>query len=183
MTTKSKATIEDLYNIPEDKKAEIINGEIILMSPTGDLPNSAAGAIYYSLRSYSRETGIGRAYTDNIGYKVNLPERGSFSPDASYYFGARTRGKFLEGAPSFAVEVRSENDYGDKAEEIIEKKRLEYFAAGTTVVWDVDVLKEEIIRVYKISDPKYPIIYRRGEIAEAEPALPGWRFPVDEMFE
>ena len=50
------------------------------------------------------------------------------------------------------------------------------------VVWDVDVLKEEVVRVYRRDDPKYPAIYRRGEIADAEPAVPGWRFPVNEMF-
>jgi len=50
------------------------------------------------------------------------------------------------------------------------------------VVWDDDVLKEEVVRVYRRDDPKNPAIYRRGEIADAEPAVPGWRFPVNEMF-
>jgi hypothetical protein len=50
-------------------------------------------------------------------------------------------------------------------------------------VWDVDVLREELIRVYRASDPANPTIYRRGETAEAEPAIPGWRFPVDELFD
>jgi hypothetical protein len=28
---------------------------------------------------------------------------------------------------------------------------------------------------------KNPVIYRSGEIAEAEPALPGWTLPVDDL--
>lgn len=44
--------------------------------------------------------------------------------------------RFLEGAPAFAVEVRSENDYGPAAER---------------------------------------------EIADAEPAVLGWRMAVDEL--
>jgi Uma2 family endonuclease len=48
--------------------------------------------------------------------------------------------KFYEGAPIFAVEVRSENDYGLKAEERIAEKRADYFVAGTLVMWDVDLL-------------------------------------------
>ena len=28
-----------------------------------------------------------------------------------------------------------------------------------------------------------PTVYRRGDLAEAEPALPGWTFPVDEIFD
>ena len=90
--------------------------------------------------------------------------------------------KFLEGAPVFAVEVRSEFDYGKKAEAVILKKRNDYFAAGTLVVWEVDLLSEDTIKVYRASDPNNPTIYRRGEIAEAEPAVPGWAMPVDDLF-
>ena len=70
----------------------------------------------------------------------------------------------------FAVEVRSENDYGPNAERDIKKKIADYFAAGTRVVWDVDLLGIDVIRVYRASDPDNPTIYRRGEIAEAEPS-------------
>jgi hypothetical protein len=40
----------------------------------------------------------------------------------------------------------------------------------------------ECIYVYKASDPTNPIIYRRGDLAEAEPAVPGWRVAVDWIF-
>ncbi|MDQ3927699.1 MAG: Uma2 family endonuclease [Chloroflexota bacterium] len=181
MKVRAEATIEDLYRVPESGKAEIIDGELVLMSPTGDLPSSAAGAIYASLRQHAQRTG-GRAYADNTGFIVDLPHRKSFSPDAAFYIGPRTGGKFLNGAPVFAAEVRSEGDYGPKAERAISAKRADYFAAGTLVVWDVDVLRDEVIRVYRASDPANPVTYHRGEVAEAEPAVPGWQMPVDELF-
>jgi Uma2 family endonuclease len=90
--------------------------------------------------------------------------------------------RFLEGAPIFAVEIRSEGDYGPAAERALAGKRADYFAAGTLIVWDVDLLGDDTIRVYRASAPDQPTIYRRGEVAEAEPALPGWRMPVDELF-
>ena len=90
--------------------------------------------------------------------------------------------RFFEGAPVFAVEVRSENDYGPDAEREIVQKRADYFAAATLVVWDVDLLSEYAIKVYWATSPDNPTIYRRGEPAEAEPAIPGWRFPVDDLF-
>lgn len=182
MTAKTRVTLEDLYRVPEDGKAEIVNGELIRMSPTGDLPSSAAGEIFASLRDHARRTKIGRAYTDNIGFAVNLPNRKSFSPDVAFYVGPRTGGKFLQGAPVLAVEVRSAGDYGAQAEQNMAAKRKDYFAAGTLVVWDVDVLKMEVIRVYRANDPDRPMLYRRGDIAEAEPAVPGWRMPVDDLF-
>ena len=180
MSTRTEATIEDLYHV--DGKAEIVNGEIVLMSPTGDLPSSAALEIVVSLRRHTRNTSTGRAYADSTGFVVNLPHRKSFCPDASYYIGPRTRGKFLNGAPIFAAEVRSEGDYGNRAEREMARKRADYFAAGTLVVWDADVLRAEEVRKYSADDPENPVIFRRGELADAEPAVPGWKMPVDDLF-
>jgi len=182
MSTKAEATIVDLYQIPGGGKAEIVDGEIILMSPTGDLPNTAAGEVFASLREYARRIKNGRAYTGNAAFIVNLPNRSSFSPDAAFYIGPRTRGKFLEGAPVFAAEVRSEGDYGQRAESNMARKRADYFAAGTLVVWDVDVLVEEVVRSYRADDPDNPTVFHRGEVANADPALPGWSMPVDDLF-
>jgi Uma2 family endonuclease len=60
-------------------------------------------------------------------------------------------------------------------------KRADYFVCGTLVVWDVDLLSAGVIKVYRASDPANPTIYRRGEIAEAEPAVPGWQMPVNDL--
>jgi Uma2 family endonuclease len=90
--------------------------------------------------------------------------------------------RFAEGAPVFAVEVRSEHDYGPAAERAMRDKRADYFACGTLVVWDVDLQSQDVIRSYKASAPETPVIFRRGDIADAEPAVPGWRMAVDELF-
>jgi Uma2 family endonuclease len=164
-------------------KAEIVNGEIVLMPPTGDEPNYAASEIFVSLRAHAKQTGSGRAVTDNAGFVVNLPHRKSFSPDAAFYTGPASGMKFFPQAPAFAVEVRSAGDYGPKAEARMAAKRADYFAAGTLVVWDVDLRSEEVVRAYHATDPEQPRIFRRGEIADAEPAVPGWRMPVDDLFE
>jgi Uma2 family endonuclease len=178
--TTTRATINDLYAVPG--KAELVDGTIMHMPPTGDAPGRSGGRIYISLDANERRTGVGRAYPDNVAFRVHLPQRESLGPDAAWYTGPRSGMKFLEGAPDFAAEVRSEGDYGPAAEEAMNRKRADYFAAGTLVVWDVDLLGEDVVRVYRASDPAHPTIYRRGEIAEAEPAVPGWRMPVDDLF-
>jgi Uma2 family endonuclease len=180
MSTKVKATIEDLYKVPG--KAEILDGEIVHMSPTGAAPSYAAAEIFVSLRQHCRKTKIGLAVTDNAAFRVDLPNRGSFSPDVAYHTGEWTGMKFFDGAPVFAAEVRSEGDYGPAAEAARATKRHDYFAAGTLVVWDVDLLSENVISVYRTSEPNEPTICRRGDIAEAEPAVPGWSMLVDDLF-
>jgi Uma2 family endonuclease len=179
MSTKTEATIEDLYRV--DGKAEIVNGEIVHMSPTGGLPNNAAFNITRSLRDYSKRTKRGHAVSDNAAFVVNLPHRKSFSPDAAFYVGEITM-KFFEGAPVFAAEVRSEGDYGARAEREMAQKRADYFAAGTLAVWDVDLLGDDVVRAYRADDQGHPKVFRRGESANAEPAVPGWAMPVDDLF-
>ena len=204
MSAKIEATIEDLYRVPENGKAEIVGGELVLMPPTGDMPARAGFEIAVSLRRMKGKT-PGRAYPDNAGFLVDLPNRRSFSPDAAWYTGPSTGMKFLEGAPIFAAEVRSEDDYGPvsepravatgssdvKSEAMIKdpiseramaQKRADYFAAGTLVIWDVDLLSPDVIKSYTADDPETPKIFRPGDIADAEPAVPGWRIPVDELF-
>src|SRR5262249_24948641 len=160
-----------------------VDGEIVCMPPTGDEPGYAGDAILVALFDYSKRTKTGRAVGDNKGFRVHLPHRESVSPDAAFYTGRRTGMRFFEGAPVFAVEVRSEGDYGPAAEVAMAAKRADYFAAGALVVWDVDLLSKEVVRVSRPTDPETPTTFRRGEIADAEPAVPNWRMPVDDLFE
>ena len=44
------------------------------------------------------------------------------------------------------------------------------------------MLREEVVRVYRASDPATPTVYHKGDRTEAEPAVPGWSMPVDDLF-
>jgi Uma2 family endonuclease len=178
-----RATIKDLSRTPG--KAELIGGRIVDSRLTGFTPHQVAFAIAVSLKVYQRQHGGGFACGDNLGFVV--PERASghesFSPDAAFHAGSppANRMRFIEGAPTFAVEVRSENDSGPAAEVELAAKRADTFAAGTRVVWDVDPLAG-LVHVDRADDPATPTTYGPGQIAEAEPAVPGGRIPVAEVF-
>jgi Uma2 family endonuclease len=164
-------------------KAEIINGAVVILPMSGRKPTRAAEEIHASLRQYVRRVRKGEACADGNDYTVDLPHRQSFRPDASYFVGPDPGMKFFDGAPQFAVEVRSENDYGRTAEREMAAKRADYFAAGTLAVWDVDLLGEEVVRVFRDGDADQPAaVFRRGDTADAEPAVPGWTMPVDDLF-
>ena len=177
----TRATLDDLYRA--EGKSELVGGRIVGMS-SGDLPGTVAEEIFVSLRLYAKSTGRGVAHADGVGFTVPELPSGceSFSPDASYHLGPRpaNRMRFIEGAPTFAVEVRSENDYGPAAEADMAAKRADYFAAGTLVVWDVDPLAETVA-AYR-TNALAPTVYRRGEIADAEPAVAGWRMAAADIF-
>jgi Uma2 family endonuclease len=89
--------------------------------------------------------------------------------------------RFLQGPPTFAVEVRSENDFGPAAETEMAAKRADYFEAGTLVVWGVDPVGG-IVRRYRGDAAGSPVEFVPGQEADAEPAVPGWRLAVDRIF-
>jgi Uma2 family endonuclease len=175
-----------LVEVAGDRKAELVDDEVHIMSPSGRGHGRVAFAITASLRDYERRA-EGEAFGDNVTFLVDLPGRQSFSPDAAYLTGpAAAPGDLsldaVDAAPTFAVEIRSKHDYGPRNEKKLAAKRADYFAAGTQVVWDVDLLGDDTIRVHRPDAPDAPTIFRRGDTADAEPAVPGWRFPVDELF-
>ena len=117
MATKAEATIEDLYNAPDDAMYELVDGKLVHMPPTGFLPSRVAGEIFVALRDYARQ--IGQWLCDDLMASPissicrivarsarMLPSRAS-APE--------NRMRFVDGAPLFAAEVRSEGDYGNAA--------------------------------------------------------------------
>jgi Uma2 family endonuclease len=180
---QTDSTLDDLLLI--DGKAELIGGRIVPIMPTGRRPNLIAGRIFRSLAGHVDLLGIGETYTDNMGFVV--PElstgRRTFSPDVSYFVGPFPPNvmRFIDGPPTFAVEVRSEGDYGPAAEAEMAAKRADYFEAGTQLVWDVDSVVETI-RIYRAVAIETFEVYRRGQVVTAEPAVPGWHVAVDWIF-
>lgn len=88
MTVQTQEKLEDLYQVPGNRKAELVDGEIVMMSSIGAAPNFAAGEIFASLRECARRTGKGRAVTDSAAFRVVLPHRESLSPDAAFHTGS-----------------------------------------------------------------------------------------------
>jgi Uma2 family endonuclease len=175
--------LNDLVQISD--KAELLDGRIVRIMPTGRKPGRVVGRIYRSLDDYATATGRGEAYPDNVGFLVpRVPSgRQSFAPDASFFVGPFPADpmRFLEGAPTLAVEVRSERDYGAAAEAELAAKRADYLQAGTAMVWDVDPVAE-CVHIYQADAPDARITYRGGQVADGGAWLPGWQVLVDWIF-
>jgi Uma2 family endonuclease len=181
--THAPATLDDLRRVSD--KAELIAGQIVYLPLTGHKPNQIAGRILRSLDDYAETCGHGLAFTGSKGFAVPALASGrqSFSADASCYVGPLRHDEmdFVEGPPTLAVEVRDKGDYGAAAEAAFTAKRADYFEAGSQVVWDVDP-KADLIRSYRSDSPDQPVVFGRGQVADAEPAVPGWRVFIDEIF-
>ena len=185
-TPPHPATLDDLFKV--EGRAELRHGRIVPIMPTGYRPGTTARRITRSMEDYlaaGHRPGV--PIDDEVGYGFNrvLPSgRQSLCPDTSYYTGplpADEMDFIRDGAPVFAVEVRSKSDYGPAMDREHEEKRWDYYDVGTAVVWDVDPIAKTVTK-YTATDPTNPTVFRRGDTADAEPALPGWRLPLDDLF-
>lgn len=172
-------TMADLMRT--EGRAELIGGRVVSLPLLGQFPGTLTGRIARRLADHAEAIGVGEVFTTTLVYAVPRLSSGreSFSPNASYYTGPRPANpmSYVPGPPDFAVEVRGENDYGPAAERAMADKRADYFEAGTLVVWDVDPEAGTVAR-YRPGEPS-PTLFRAGDEADAEPAVPGWRVHVD----
>jgi Uma2 family endonuclease len=182
MKTKTPATIEDLYKV--EGQAELVNGKIARMPLHVGYVAYVIGNLKLSLYKYSENGGMkGYAYGSAVAYEVDLPHRKAFCPDLAFYTGTdKPSMKFPVGAPIFVIEFRDPGSFGHAADRKLAAKIKDYFDAGTQIVWDVDVLRDRVIRSYHATNPDEPTIYKEGDVADAEPAVPGWSMPVDDIF-
>jgi Uma2 family endonuclease len=181
--TPPRARIDDLLAV--QGKVELIGGKVVRLPGVGPRLGRIISKILRSLDNRAQSMGRGDAFASTLVYAVPKLRSGreSFSPDESYYAGPLPKDEMrpIDGPPTLAVEVRGERDYGPAAERDMAEKRADYFAAGTPVVWDVDPVAG-LVHVYRADAPATPTTYGRGQMAEAEPAVPGWRPAVDSLF-
>jgi Uma2 family endonuclease len=130
--TRTRATIDDLMRF--EGKAELIGGKVAPQMPAGFRHNRIAGSIFFDLKLRERTVRDGVAITDNLAFRVAelSSERESFSPNAAYVVGSHNDQdpSVFDGPPTFAVEVRSPDEYGPAAERDMTAKRDDYFEAG-----------------------------------------------------
>jgi Uma2 family endonuclease len=179
-------TFEEFCAIVDgDQKADLIDGVIYMASPDNTDANDIAGWLYWLLRAFVRQKGLGKVYHSRVAFRINdinAPE-----PDVAYVrtsrLGAIHRG-FIEGSPDLAVEVVSP----DSIDRDYEKKRRQYELAGVREYWIVDEIKKEFILLRLVEEAFREVPPKKGILSSR--AVPGfwlrpewlWQSPLpDEM--
>lgn len=130
------------------------------------------------LGAYVREKKMGVAVGASTGFWMKTGN--SRSPDISFVAKERLRGrrptkKFFQGAPDLAIEIVSPNDVWSK----LNQKMAELFANGTRLAWVINPTDQTVL-VYHSAQPDG--LLRAGEVLDGEDVLPGFSFPVTELF-
>ncbi|HEX8392206.1 MAG TPA: Uma2 family endonuclease [Longimicrobium sp.] len=79
-----EATVEDLWNV--EGRAELIDGRIVEMSPTGKRPGWAASVIHRALEQVEVR-GRGMVVSQGVGFVLRTPRTQMLSPDVAWWTG------------------------------------------------------------------------------------------------
>jgi Uma2 family endonuclease len=147
-TTTQPVTAEELWEMGDIGRCELVEGEIRMMAPAGAEHGDLALGIASRIRLYVEQHQLGRAYGAETGFIIARNPDTVRAPDVAFVKAARLpshpiRGYF-PGAPDLAVEVLSPND---AMSEVLEKVE-QWLAAGATSVWVVDPPNQSI-QIYR----------------------------------
>lgn len=177
--TRTGLTAEDIWNLPEDERGELIDGEFVPMAPVDPDHGDSVGALIEAVRRWTR-TGHPGVVGAEIGFAPANAPGVLLAPDVSFYRDGvlpprgQRRG-FTTAPPVLAVEVLSP---GNSASGIAEKVDL-YLKHGVLVVWVVDPRRATVV----VHTPDG--LARRlalGDTLEGGEALPGFALPLAELF-
>jgi Uma2 family endonuclease len=175
-----QATVEDVITVHARTKrlCELVDGTLVEKG-MGFRESMIAVALATALRNFvlPRNLGIVTGESGMMRLFAALVR----IPDVTFVSWERLPGRKVPSepvpllAPDLVVEVLSE---GNTVAEM-ERKRGEYFNAGVTLVWIVDIVKRTIAAYTTVDQP---VIFTENQIIEAPGVLPGFALPLRELF-
>ena len=172
-------TADELLDMPNLGRCELVRGELIMMSPAGFPHGEIAIRIGRYLDAFVDEHGLGSVAAAETGFILARDPDTVRAPDVAFVRGNRlpheSEAGFFDGAPDLAVEVLSPGDRsGD-----VRAKTEEWLEAGCLVVWIVDP-KNRTITVHRSGWPEE--FLSMTETLTADEILPGFQLPVAKVF-
>lgn len=176
--TQKVWTDEELLALPDDGKYELVDGELLRMSPAGARHGDVVAALLSRLHAFVRERMLGRVFDGQTGFR--LPDGNVRSPDVSFVAAAQLPAAlpagFLGVAPDLAAEVLSPTDRpADLAHKV-----AEYLAVGVRLLWVIDPENATAV-VYRPG--QRPDTVRLEGALEGEDVVPGFSCPLREILE
>lgn len=181
-TRKKVWTEAELQSLPEDGFIhEVVDGELI-MSPKNDFfHGDIASELSMAMRAYARTKRLGTVLDSNTGFWMK--NRNCRAPDVSFVSRARltqlgfkrsTR-TFFPGAPELAVEIISPNN--TRAE--IDRRLRDFFESGTQIAWIIDPEQQRVEVCHSLTQRR---LIGAGGFLDGEDLLPGFRYPIADLF-
>lgn len=135
-------TIEDIYNLPDGQRAELIDGELYMMATPSTEHQRLVTEFTYLIKDYIRHNnGVCEIFPAPFAVFLNAKNDIYLEPDISVICDKnKLTDEGCKGAPDWIIEVVSPSsrsmDYN--------KKLLKYGTAGVREYWIVDPMKQRV---------------------------------------
>jgi Uma2 family endonuclease len=171
-----KLTYADFVNLPDDKRYEIIDGELYL-TPTPHMKHQRVlGNLFGALYDWAKPEKLGQVFFARLD--VVLSDMDIVEPDLIFVSAARLDiivPENIRGVPDLLVEVLTEQTRN--VDETVKLKRYEHFSVPEYWIADPDA---DTIRIHRHTGRRYEAIDVTDTITS--PLLPGFSLPLSEVF-
>lgn len=136
-------TIDDIYALPDGKRAELIDGQIYYMAPPSRKHQEISGELFGIIREYIKsKNGSCKPYTAPFAVFLNKNDNNYVEPDISVICDPnKLNDRGCNGAPDWILEIVSPSS-----------RRMDYFTklfkyriSGVREYWIVDPDKNRIL--------------------------------------
>ncbi|MCC8101683.1 MAG: Uma2 family endonuclease [Clostridiales bacterium] len=136
-------TEDDYWNLPEDIRAELIDGKIYYMSAPNRIHQELIGGMYALIYNHIHsKKGSCRVYSAPFAVKLRKDRENTVEPDISVICDhSKLTGKGCTGAPDWIVEIISPSNPGH---DYVRKLNL-YDDAGVREYWIIDPTEESVM--------------------------------------
>jgi Uma2 family endonuclease len=174
---RPRKTVEDLWALGEDVRAELIDGEIYVTPAPIEPHQRAVTALIVALSLHIRGGAGGQVYT--APFDVHLPTGDVVQPDVIWVSPARAGivRECVYGAPDLLVEILSPSN--SERDRIV--KRSLYARSGVREYWIVDP-EARGVEVFVLEAGAFvPAGWFTSGTSVVSKVLPGLSVPVDEV--
>jgi len=177
---KKKFTYEDYLNTPDDKRYELIEGELLMTPSPVPYHQWIVTNIGSELREFIKTNKLGKVFLAPCD--VHLDDETILEPDVLFISKDRLNiigEKNVQGAPDLIVEVLSE---GTAYRDLVKKKKL-YAKFGVKEYWIVDP-SEKTVEIFNNKDAVFILekTYTQNDILES-PLMSELKIKLSEVFE
>ena len=171
-------TVQDLEKIQAahpDYRMELVDGNVIVISPSGYESEEVGTEFAALLRNWVRPRQLGRVAGSSAGFR--LPNKDLRAPDVSFIRADRLKRStedYAELLPDLVVEVKSKTDSLDKLREKIQ----EFISLGT----QIGILIDPRTRTMEVYHSNEKIVLQNNDVLTLPDLLPGWEVDISEIW-
>lgn len=149
-------TIEDYFSLPEEKRAELIDGVFYDMASTSVIHQLIAGQIFVQLNVFLRKKKASCVpCIAPVDVQLDCDDRTMVQPDVLVVCDReKIRKSGIFGAPDFVAEILSK---ATRRKDML-VKLAKYAQAGVREYWLIDPDKQNVL-VYDLKNMEFPSIY------------------------